>query len=124
MGFRNGAYAKVWEVTPVSDTRTRIRLSISRKNKQTEQYEQDFGGFVSFVGTACANKAAKLKQGDRIKLGDVDLQNKYDKEKNTTYYYPTVFSFEPADSSAGTDRAEAAQADVDDGDVDDSLLPF
>lgn len=38
MGFRNGAFAKVWEVTPVSDTSTKLRISISRKNKQTNEY--------------------------------------------------------------------------------------
>lgn len=42
MGFRTGAYAKVWEVTPMSDTSTKVRMSISRKNKQSGEYEQDF----------------------------------------------------------------------------------
>lgn len=42
MGFRTGAYAKVWEVTPMSDTSTKVRMSVSRKNKQTGEYEQDF----------------------------------------------------------------------------------
>ena len=42
MGFRTGAYAKIWEVTPMSDTSTKVRLSVSRKNKQTNEYEQDF----------------------------------------------------------------------------------
>lgn len=44
MGFRTGAYAKVWEVTPMSDTSTKVRMSVSRKNKQTGEYEQDFPG--------------------------------------------------------------------------------
>ena len=57
MGFRNGAFAKVWEVTPVSDTSTKLRISISRKNKQTNEYEQDFSGFVLAIGTAAASKA-------------------------------------------------------------------
>ena len=38
MGFRTGAYAKIWEVTPMSDTSTKVRLSVSRKNKQTNEY--------------------------------------------------------------------------------------
>ena len=37
------------------------RLSISKKNRATGEYEQDFSGFVMFVGTACAKKAAALK---------------------------------------------------------------
>ena len=38
MGFRTGAYAKVWEVTPMSDTSTKVRMSISRKNKQSGEF--------------------------------------------------------------------------------------
>lgn len=124
MGFRNGAYAKIWQVEPATETRTKVRLSVSRKNKMTGEYEQDFGGYVSFVGTACASKAARLKEGDRIKLGDVDLQNKYDKEKNTTYFYPTVFSFEMADDANPSGGVARAQASVDSGELDDSDLPF
>lgn len=73
MGFRTGAFAKVWEVKPFSDTSVKLRLSVSRKNKQTGEYEQDFSGFVNAVGTAAAKKAASLKEGDRIKIGDVDV---------------------------------------------------
>ena len=60
MGFRTGAWAKVWEVKPMSDTSTKIRMSVSRKNKQGE-YEQDFSGFVLAIGTAAAHKAAGLR---------------------------------------------------------------
>ena len=58
MGFRTGAYAKVWEVTPISDLSTKIRISVSRKNKQTQAYEQDFSGFVLCIGSAAAKKAS------------------------------------------------------------------
>ena len=85
MGFRKESYATVWSVETVSDTLTKARISISRKNKQTGEYETDFSGFVSFVGTAAAKKASLLKEKDRIRLGDVDVTNKYDKEKNVTY---------------------------------------
>ena len=66
MGFRTGAYAKIWKVEPFSDTSTKLRISISRKNKQSGEYEQDFSGFVSAIGTAAAKKAACLKEGDKI----------------------------------------------------------
>ena len=65
MGFRTGAYAKVWEVTPMSDTSTKVRMSVSRKNKQTGEYEQDFSGFVLCIGTAAARKAMQLHEGSR-----------------------------------------------------------
>ena len=93
MGFRKDSYATVWEVKPRSNTMTSARISINRKDKQTGEYVQDFGGYVSFIGTACADKAAKLKPKDRIKLGDVDVTRRYDKEKQKDYYTFKVFSF-------------------------------
>ena len=93
MGFRKDAWATVWGTEVKSDTNTVVRLSINRKDKNTEEYVQDFGGFVSFVGTATAKQAAKLKEKDRIKLGDVDVSNKYDKEKNVTYTNFKCYNF-------------------------------
>lgn len=125
MGFRNGAYAKVWKVEPFSDTSVKLRISISRKNKQTGEYEQDFSGFVSAIGTAAAKKAACLKEGDTIKLGDVDVTTKYNKEKDVTYTNYKIFSF---DVEGGTAAAKPAstepQPSVDSGEVEDSRLPF
>ena len=94
MGFRKEAFATIWSVEPTSDTLTKARISVSRKNKQTGEYETDFSGFVSFIGTAAAKKATALKEKDRIRLGDVDVTSKYDKEKNVTYTNFKIFSFE------------------------------
>ena len=102
MGFRKDAWATCWSVESKSDTLTTVRLSISRKNKETSEYEEDFSGFVSFYGTANAGKAASLKEKDRIKLGDVDVSAKYDKEKNKTFYTFKCFSFEKADGEKET----------------------
>lgn len=120
MGFRSGSFAKVWSIEPVKSTVTKGRISISRKNRESGQYEQDFGGFVSFIGTAAAAKAATLKEGDRIKLGDVDVTNVYNKDKGVTYTNFNVYSFEMEESSA---QAPAESHEVDDGEVDDRL-PF
>ena len=124
MGFRTGAWAKVWEVKPMSDTSTKIRMSVSRKNKQGE-YEQDFSGFVLAIGTAAAHKAAGLKEGDRIKLGDVDVSTKYDRDKKVTYTNFKMFSFEDADgnNSSAADATDPHPV-VDDGEVDENRLPF
>ena len=97
MGFRKESYATVWEVEPVSDTMTKGRISISRKNKNTGEYETDFSGFVSFVGTASAKKASLLKEKDRIRLGDVDVTNRYDKKNGVTY---TLVGWAAANNSA------------------------
>lgn len=123
MGFRKDSYATVWEVSRISDTMTKGRISISRKDKNTGEYVQDFGGFVAFCGTACARKALALKEKDRIKLGDVDVSNRYDKEKNTTYTNFNIFDFEMADGSGGAQQSRAHERVVDDGEVDDGL-PF
>ena len=125
MGFRTGAYAKVWEVKPFSDTSVKLRLSVSRKNKQTGEYEQDFSGYVNAVGTAAAKKAACLKEGDRIKLGDVDVTTKYAGEKKVTYTNFKLFSFElDGDSPATKSNNTEPQPSVDSGEVDDARLPF
>lgn len=126
MGFRTGAYAKVWEVTPMSDTSTKVRMSVSRKNKQSGEYEQDFSGFVLAIGTAAAHKAAGLKEGDRIKLGDVDVSTKYDKDKKVTYTNFKMFSFETDGESSSSRPAppDEPKPGVDDGELDDNRLPF
>jgi hypothetical protein len=123
MGVRTGSYAKVWAVEPKSDTNTTVRISISRKNKQTGEYEQDFSGFVSFVGTATAKKAACLKEGDRIKLGDIDVTTSYNAEKKITYTNFKCFSFETEEANTTTNTSEP-QPEVDSGEVDDDRLPF
>lgn len=124
MGFRTGAFAKIWEVTPMSDTSTKLRMSVSRKNKQSGEYEQDFSGFVLAIGTAAAKKAACLKEGDKIKLGDVDVSTKYDKEKKITYTNFKMFSFEVDGDSDSSEDTTDLQPTVDEGEIDDSRLPF
>lgn len=123
MGFRTGSFAKVWGIEPKSDTNTTIRLSISRKNKQTGEYEQDFSGFVSFVGTAAAKKAACLKEGDRIKLGDVDVTTSYNSEKKITYTNYKCFTFD-VENNEPSSTINDIQSIVDDGEIDDDRLPF
>jgi len=119
MGFRNGVFAKVWEVKPnPSGKSTSVRLSISRKVSDG-QYEEDFSGYVSFIATA-NDRAAALKKGDRIKLGDVDVSSKYNAEKRERSYSFKVFSFESADGPQGSAKKPGGSPDaVDDGLPDD-----
>lgn len=106
------------------DNFTKARISISKKNKQTDQWEDDFSGFVNFYGTGAASKAAKLNKGERIKLGDIDVQARYVKEKNTTYYNFNVYSFEVQDGGTSS-TVSSAQSTIDDGEVEsDDDLPF
>jgi hypothetical protein len=128
MGFRAGSYATIWSVESASDTRTKARISISRKNKQTGEYDTDFSGFVDFIGTAAAKKALMLKEKDRIRLGDVDVTNNYNKEKGITYTNFKIFSFETQseiNGSGGNSGYDTEpQKNVDSGEIDDSQLPF
>lgn len=125
MGFRTGAFAKIWKVEPFSDTSVKLRISVSRKNKQTGEYERDFSGFATAIGTAAAKKAACLKEGDRIKLGDVDVTTKYDKAKDVTYTNYKIFSFEVDNGDTPAKPATTEpQPTVDSGEIDDARLPF
>lgn len=126
MGFRNGAYATVWEVSPISPTMTKGRISISRKDRTTDKYVQDFGGFVVFIGSVAATKALGLKEKDRIRLGDVDVSNSYDKVKKVAYTDFKIFSFEPAEGSGGGSAPDSGGDDfvTPQGDVEESMLPW
>lgn len=132
MGFRQDGYMTVWSAEPSkSGNTTRVRLSSSRKNKQTDQYEQDFSGFCTFIGEA--HKLAKnLQERDRIKILECDVGTTYDKEKKIEYVNYKVFSFEMADGTSPAAAGAAKQnkrkaATVDDGEVDtpdEGGLPF
>ena len=103
-GFRNGAYATVWEVKP-SNNYTDVRLSISRK-KLDGTYETDFSGFVRFISDA-HTKAAALNERDRIKIIECACTNRYDKSKGVTYYNFQVFNFDQLNNDAPS-RPQAA----------------
>lgn len=122
MGFRNGGIAKVWEVQPGKGNYTRVRMSTDRKNKQTGQYEQDWSGFANFVGTAHAD-ASKLTARDRIKLGEVEVTSRYDKERKQEYINYTVFSFETMDS-AGSKTAAPKEVESNPVEGDEPPMPF
>ena len=123
MGFRSKAFCKVWEIAKISDTNTKIRISISRKNKQTGDYEQDFSGYVNCVGEAAAKKALLLKEEDSIQLGDVDVKTKYDGVRKVTYTNFFIYSFESDGNSPAPTRRDSR--DVSEGfNEDERPLPF
>lgn len=122
MGFRPGAYATVWSVEETdSPNVTKVRLQTQRKNKKTEEWEQDFSGFCRFIGEA--NKgAAKLEKQSRIKIGDCEVTNRYSKETKKEYVDYTVFSFELVESKKPVSKKEVD--DPVEGDIDEDNMPF
>lgn len=97
MGFRTGAYATIWSVEDKGRFSS-VRISTSKKNRDTGAYEQDFSGYVRFIGTAHQNSGS-LKEKDRIKLGDTDVTTSYDAKRKITYTNYALFSFEDANGS-------------------------
>ena len=96
MGFRTGIYAKVWRFENKGNYSV-VEISTSKKNKQTDQYETDFASkFVRFIGQAHADIQA-LQEGVKIKLGDIEVTNSYNKETKQGYTNFLVFSFELAE---------------------------
>lgn len=133
MGFRTGSYATVWNVETKTDTWTKLKISVSRKNKDTGEYEDEFNGFVDCFGTAVASKAASLQPRDRIKLGDIDVKNSYDKEKGVGHTNFQMFSFDRANEDSQSQPQSAPKSQtankkkaVDSGEVEpvEDNLPF
>lgn len=127
MGFKTGAYATVWSVESKTPNVTKVRISISRKDKMTGQYVQSFSGFVGFCGSSAAGRALKLRERDRIKLLDVDVTNTYDKETRKEYTNYNCYDFEMADAPGG--GGNPAKPTLPTGEVNipegtDDVLPF
>ena len=106
MGFREGAFATVWEVTSQGDNFSKVRIGTSRKDKESGEYTPDFSGFVSLIGEAHKKLniiQRMLNNGKcRIKLGSCDVTNRYDKEAGREYVNFTLFDFEPLDGSGNS----------------------
>lgn len=122
MGFRTGAYATVWEVSQGKGNYLRARVSIERK-KPDGTYEQEFGGYCLLIGTAKA-KGEKLKTKDRIKLGEVDTTNRYDKEAQKEYYAHKIFDFEIVSSKNSQNAGNRDGSTWSGEHEDDNSLPF
>lgn len=103
MGFKNNCFCTVWSnkaINKVIDKHEKyaeVQVTTSKKNKEG-QYETDFTGKVRFVGEAFNKiKDIELAEKDRIKLLEVEVTNKYDKERRTTYTNYVCWDFECVD---------------------------
>lgn len=118
MGLRKGWRAKIWAVD-VKDNYTIAEMSTSTKNKDGV-YEKDwYNKHVLLVDDA---HKAGVKVGDLVAIGDFEVRNRYDKDKNTTYTDYKIFSF---DNVRSDDRQPSkAERKDDSAKKDEEELPF
>lgn len=107
MGLRiSDTYAKIWNIDR-KEKYSVVELSVSKKNKETGQYETDFSSkFVRFVGNA-HQQLINMQGDERIKIKSGDVSNHYDKEKKITYTNYVVFEFELADGSQSKPQTDS-----------------
>lgn len=152
MGFRNGAYAKVWRITDLKDgavvnirgkdyqmrpaNYASGRITVSKKDKKTGEYRTEFSNdFVKFVGSA-REKAMLLgeipeKKGVTIVIKDCDVQTYMKQPKDGTgkdgYVATsfTIFDFDVPDDSGSANSTLKASAKTAKAEVvTDDDLPF
>ena len=129
MGFSQGSFAKIKEVVEKHDNYSVCKITVTKKNKLTNEYELQFSAHCRFVGNA--HKSVPMKD-QRIKITSCDVTNCYkDKDgklqftKNPQY---VVFGYELQESQGAS--APMPYNPYDDGvnfedlSSDNSDLPF
>lgn len=129
MGFGVNCYAKIKEVVEKHDNYSVCKITVTKKNKLTNEYELQFSAHCRFVGNA--HKSVPLKD-QRIKITSCDVTNCYkDKDgnlqftKNPQY---VVFGYELQESQGASANVPYNPYDngvnFEDLSSDDSSLPF
>lgn len=103
MGFSSGSFAKIKEVVEKHDNYSVCKITVTKKNKLTNEYELQFSAHCRFVGNA--HKSVPMKD-QRIKITSCDVTNCYkDKDgklqftKNPQY---VVFGYELQESKGAS----------------------
>lgn len=95
MAFKNNCVCTLWNNKQTGKVVTEydgkiyadIQISTSKKNKNTEKYENDFVGTVRCFGKAKEKLLeVVLKEKDKVKLLEVETSNHYDATRKQTYY--------------------------------------
>lgn len=95
MSFKNGAYATLWEHKDGKGNYHDGRISTSKK--YNDNYEEDFGAWVRFIGDA-KTKCEKLSdKRHRIKIISCEVTNRWDREAKKEYVNFAIFDFELVD---------------------------
>lgn len=124
MGFRQGAFARIWSVNDEGKYST-ANISISKKNKETGKYDVEFSdGYTRLVGSAHEDAKGlglpsreefdpQSDKGVSIKISSCDVTNHYDTKTKKLYTNCTIFGFEIPDNNGGsTERNGNASRNV------------
>lgn len=135
MGFRSGAFAKIWSIEKGNGNYYVADMSTSKKAKDRDgkeiqengktKYETDWSNkFVRLVGTA-AKQAESLKNGDSVKIKSCDVTSKWSKEQNKEFVNYVIFAFDDDQSDSSKPVASSGDGfmNIPDG-VEDEGLPF
>lgn len=143
MGFSVGAYARLWSLEDRGNFCVG-RISISRKDKQTNQYVTKFeDGYVAFFRDAYTVAKGILEngipeKGITIKILACDVENHYLAEKKKVYYNFYINAMEIPDQPSfsatssknennedkSKEKRKQVSKDVEILDDDDDDLPF
>lgn len=129
MGFGVNCYAKIKEVVEKRDNYSVCKITVTKKNKLTNEYELQFSAHCRFVGNA--HKSVPMAD-QRIKITSCDVTNCYkDKDgnlqftKNPQY---VVFGYELQESQGASANVPFNPYDngvnFEDLSSSDSDLPF
>ena len=129
MGFSNGSFCKIREVVEKHDNYSVCKITVTKRNKLTNEYELQFSAHCRFVGNA--HKSVPMKD-QRIKITSCDVTNCYkDKDgklqftKNPQY---VVFGYELQESQGASANVTYNPYDngvnFEDLSSSDSDLPF
>ena len=118
--FSVNSYAKIKEVVEKKDNYTVCKISISKKNKATNQYETTFAGNVRFCSQAHL-QVPKAEQ--RIKITSCSVSNCYTKDGKLEFLkYPqyTIFAYELQSDNVAQNSTPTLYT----MDNDSDLIPF
>lgn len=129
MGFGVNCFAKIKEVVEKHDNYSVCKITVTKKNKLTNEYELQFSAHCRFVGNA--HKSVPMKD-QRIKITSCDVTNCYkDKDGNLQFTKSpqyVVFGYELQESKGASANVPYNPYDngvnFEDLSSDDSSLPF
>lgn len=113
MGFRSGAYARVWSLEKGNGNYYVADMSTSKKDANGEYIKDWSNKFVRLVGTA-AKKAESLTAPVNIRIGNCEVSNHYDTDRKIMYTNYVIFSFDDDNSSDDTKTNAKQKENVDD----------